>query len=567
MDAGPTLSFSREPYNCNLNLSCISIKYTVLFELGRGEKWGMMYSLKLSFHPIRDVSMKKETASGLKQSEERLQNLLSSLGVGVYRVAADGSFLYVNETLARMFGYKSVNEFIALKAYDHYAGEKDKHNISHANEKTGQHQERKKLCNKKDGTMFYIKATSIATKNSDGDNLYFDGIIEDLTQQKETEKILQDRDHLLAHTLDDLNAFIGIINTEGAIVFANNTALGLCNYKPADVLGRNYFDMDWWGTSEKSKMLNRNAFEKCKKGEPVIFEGEVFRKGDRMHIAQSMHPIFDKEKNVMYVVPEAHDITKQKIIENELRKSHNDLEKRVKERTSDLINTNAKLIREISYRKSIETKLRVSLQEKEILLSEIHHRVKNNLQIVSSLLAMAATRHRNQEGTQVLSDSRNRIQTMAMIHEHLYKTDSFQSIDMVDIIKKMANSIFGTTAEEDGRILFHFKPEDISLSLKQAIPCSLIINELLSNVQKHAYPSGEDRGVQIIMQLVETNKILLCVKDDGIGLADDMDIDKIGSLGLKLVRILAKEQLKGDIRFNGHGGTESVTTFDKESGP
>ena len=512
--------------------------------------------------------MKKETASGLRKSEERLQKLLSNLGVGIYRVAEDGSFLYVNETLSRMFGYKNVNEFIASKAYKHYASKKDRHNILREIELTGKYQGQESLCKKKDGTLFYIKTTSVAVEDSKGAKLYFDGIVEDITQQKEATKILQDRDRLLAHTLDDLNALIGIINSDGIIVFSNNTALKLWDYKPEDVVGRNYFDMEWWGTSGKSKMMNRNAFEKCKKGEPVIFEGEIYRKdGSLISLAQSMHPIFDEKKQVMYVVPEGHDITRQKIVERRLRQAQDELEKRVEERTRDLINVNQKLISEISHRKNIENQLRVSLQEKEILLSEIHHRVKNNLQIVSSLLAMAVARHRNKEGTQVLSDSRNRIQTMAMIHEHLYKTDSFRSIDMVDIIKKIANSIFGTTAKESGRTRFHFKPENISLSLKQAIPCSLLINELLSNVQKHAYPSGEDRGVQIIMQLVETNKILLCVKDDGIGLADDMDIDKIESLGLKLVRILAKEQLKGDIRFNGRGGTEVVITFDKESNP
>ena len=150
---------------------------------------------------------------------------------------------------------------------------------------------------------------------------------------------------------------------------------------------------------------------------------------------------------------------------------------------------------------------------------------------------------------------------MAMIHEHLYESEGFQFINLFDIIQKIVSSVFGPSEGRDSNIRYDVKPHNLALSLDQAIPCSLILNELLSNVQRHAYPNKKNGGVQVIMELLKDNNIFLSVKDSGIGLPDDMDLDHIKTLGLKLVMILAKEQLKGDIKFNSHGGTTVAITF------
>lgn len=508
----------------------------------------------------------EQTKKALKESEQRFQSLLNNLHVGVYRTAPDGSFLFVNDVLAQMCGYTNIDEVLNTKVYDHYARKKDREKVFHDIIKTGQFRDRETMFIRKDGSLFWGKTISSAIKSPEGKLLYFDGTIEDITRKKEAEAAIKESESFFADTLDDLLTCVGVLDKDGTILFANNTSLELIDLEADDVLGINYFQSEWWKYSDKTRQIIKECVERCAKGETIVFEGELIKKdGTRLWISQSMHSIFDEDGIVRYIIPEGRDITQQKISEEALKKAHDELEKRVVQRTSELAEANKKLLHEINDRKKIEKQLKISLQEKEILLSEIHHRVKNNLQIVSSLLGMAAMRHTNQETINVLNESRNRIQTMSMIHEQLCESENLQFMDMPTIITKIASGIAELSEAYENNITYDIKVDVPTLSLSQAITCSLIINELLSNVQKHAYPNKKKGSVLIKMHMTDMDNVLLKVKDNGVGISKEIDIDKIESLGLKLVVILAKEQLKGKIDFFSQEGTEIAISFKKNT--
>ena len=217
--------------------------------------------------------------------------------------------------------------------------------------------------------------------------------------------------------------------------------------------------------------------------------------------------------------------------------------------------------RDISKRKRAEEKIQASLREKEVLLKEIHHRVKNNLQIISSLLDLSRRRTENQEAVDLLSDARAKVHTMALIHAQLYQSDRFDRIDMGRHIQELFNFLAAIYETKSRFVTYLAKPSDVSLELTQAIPCALVLNEVISNAFKHAFKEGEKGTIEASIQRTADDTIVIRVKDDGKGIPEEIDIDNTNGLGLKLARNLIQSQLGGRIRVEGNGGTEIVIEF------
>ncbi|MEI2583573.1 PAS domain S-box protein [Scytonema sp. PRP1] len=219
-------------------------------------------------------------------------------------------------------------------------------------------------------------------------------------------------------------------------------------------------------------------------------------------------------------------------------------------------------VSDISERKQTVEQLQHSLEEKETLLKEIHHRVKNNLQIISSLLRMQSRRAQDQ-GTMILfQESQNRVQSMALIHEHLYQSPELSQIDFGQYIHSLTNNLLRCYGMSQKTIALKIETNGIKLSLDTAIPCGLLINELVSNSLKYAFPN--DKSGEIIIRLMpETDKtITLTVGDSGIGIPETLDWQNTNSLGLRIVHNLTK-QLKGNILLEGDRGTTFHITFPK----
>ncbi len=219
---------------------------------------------------------------------------------------------------------------------------------------------------------------------------------------------------------------------------------------------------------------------------------------------------------------------------------------------------------DITDRKRSENQIKDSLHEKEILLKEIHHRVKNNMQVISSLLNMQSGKLKGRPEAEVFNESRNRITAMALVHEKLYRSASLGNSDFNDYIKSLANSLFAFYGKSTSNISVKVHANGVFLGIDTAIPCGLIINELISNSLKYAFPN--DRHGTIAISLKDTSAgnqwdYELLMSDDGIGLPEGMDIRKTDSLGLQLVTNLTEHQLQGTVELLRTGGAEFRINF------
>jgi PAS domain S-box-containing protein len=215
----------------------------------------------------------------------------------------------------------------------------------------------------------------------------------------------------------------------------------------------------------------------------------------------------------------------------------------------------------IEDRKVKEKQIRESLKEKEILLAEIHHRVKNNLAVISSLLQLQALEEENEEVEQKLLDSVVRIKSMATIHEQLYQSNNFSKMDFSENIRKLISNIMDIH-RPDTKVNITYNLEPILLNLNQAIPCSLIINEVFTNTLKHAFYNKEKntilkKGEVCIELFLDSGRINLIIKDNGMGFPDDFEVAKHSSLGLVLIDVLS-QQLDGE---HSYSSTEAGTSF------
>ncbi len=209
--------------------------------------------------------------------------------------------------------------------------------------------------------------------------------------------------------------------------------------------------------------------------------------------------------------------------------------------------------------KNVENNLKASLQEKEILLREIHHRVKNNMQIISSLLNLQTEYVDDEEAVNVLQESQNRVRSMAIIHEKLYQSKDLTHINFVDYIQSLVYNLFYSYDIDNTQIKSILKIEDISLNIETAVPCGLIISELISNSLKYAFPNKMN-GEIIVSLKSEKDTYQLCVCDNGIGLPEDINFSKIKTLGLLLVNSLT-EQIDGKVTIYRDNGTQYKITF------
>ncbi len=223
-------------------------------------------------------------------------------------------------------------------------------------------------------------------------------------------------------------------------------------------------------------------------------------------------------------------------------------------------------VRDITERKKAEDQIKQSLQEKEVLLREIHHRVKNNLQVVSSLLNMQARNARDKNTIEILSEARDRIRTMSLIHSQLYDSSDLAEINMKGFVDLLLGQLLQSYPVGDARITHVVRVDDYPFPISTAVPVGLIINELLSNALKHAFNRRDEGEIEISLTASERCGINLTVSDDGVGLPRGFDIDESKTLGLRLVKILAEDQLQGTLEVTNNGGATFRIEFETKTG-
>ncbi|NVK66466.1 MAG: PAS domain S-box protein [Flavobacteriales bacterium] len=264
----------------------------------------------------------------------------------------------------------------------------------------------------------------------------------------------------------------------------------------------------------------RMSFRKIKEGKSHQYEVLINIDDRSSWLEIFMNPIFDTRGNVAEISIVAHDISEKK-------------------KTSD--------------------EIVASLKEKEVMLKEIHHRVKNNLQIISSILNLQSSFVHDENTLEILQESRNRIRSMAIIHENLYRTEDFSSINFADYLYNLVTNLIASYRIQQ---VIHLESdiEEIDLVLDQAIPCGLLVNELITNSLKYAWPEKKEGTIRIELKQ-EESRVKLIIADDGQGLPNSFDDMSSDTLGLQLVATLV-EQLDGELNVNVNQGTEYLIKFD-----
>lgn len=232
---------------------------------------------------------------------------------------------------------------------------------------------------------------------------------------------------------------------------------------------------------------------------------------------------------------------------------------------------NIRLSREINERKKVEEalrkseeKIKASLKEKEVLLKEIHHRVKNNLQIINSLLNLQSREIKDERSLDIFEKCKNRIDSIALVHEKLYQSEDLANVNFGEYVKTLTARLFDAYSSRLPDVSLAIDAADLYLQVNRAIPCALIINELVMNSIKHGFPAGRAGEIAVNLNISNSGKVLLIVADNGVGLPGDFNIDKPATLGMQIINALVG-QLHGSLSVDKSKGTKFTIEFEAES--
>jgi two-component sensor histidine kinase len=279
---------------------------------------------------------------------------------------------------------------------------------------------------------------------------------------------------------------------------------------------------------------------------------EAMQAGAADYVVKAWNNAAVLERSIRYAIA-------QKQAEDALRQMSDELERRVQERTAQLAKTNQELQAEVRERLRVEERLRASLREKEVLLREIHHRVKNNLQVICSLLKLQSEHIQDPRALEVFRESQERVKSMALIHEKLYRFRDLARIDFGDYVRSLAGKLFHAYAVDPDGIHLTVNVDDVLLPIDAVMPCALLIHELVANALKHAFPDGNGE-IFIDFHTADQQTFTLSVRDTGVGWAGDFRLDNEASLGGQLVAALV-DQLDGTLELDHANGFTCKITF------
>ncbi len=349
---------------------------------------------------------------------------------------------------------------------------------------------------------------------------YIGNTLMNALHRKKVDETLQEREEWFRSLVETTSDWIWSVDQDGIFTYASPRIKDLLGYEPEEIIGKTPFDLMPTAEGEHISMVFKELLASRRPIESLE-NINLHKDGHTVLLETSGMPVFDSNKCFMGY------------------------------RGID---------RNITERKRAEEKIKASLQEKEILLSEIHHRVKNNLQVISSLLNLQSQHLKDEHDIGLFKDTRNRVYTMAMIHEKIYQSNDLANINFNEYIRDLTVSLFHSYDVNAAAVKLKFEVGDIHLGVDVAIPCAQIFNELISNSLKYAFPEGRKGEVQIRFNKGKNGKYRLTISDNGIGFPKDVDFQNTDSLGLQLVNALT-EQLEGDIKLDTSQGTRYTISF------
>lgn len=466
---------------------------------------------EMAFLNIADITKRKAALDQL----QLFKKIIDLTNEAVLIEDRNGDAVYYNQAFISLFKIDETNPkaFSKYNVFTPDSYEKIKAGLRNMAENGGTWESNVEGLNS-DGKPFPINISTGIIKNELGSPIFYFGFIKDLTKQNK----LNARLKKLSTAVEQSPTSVVITDIEGNIEYVNPKFEEITGYTFEEAVGKNprilktdLHNLDWykklWGTLCNGEVWHGEFRNKKKSGE-IYWE------------KASISPIKNESDQITNFLAVKEDITKSKM-------------------------TNELLIS--------------SLHEKENLLKEIHHRVKNNLQVISSLLSLQSDYIEDDHTKELFNESRNRIKSMALIHERLYQANNLAQIDFSEYINDLVNGLLRTYRSKSQLVKLNLKTDLIYLPIDYAVPCGLIINELISNALKYATVGKNEINLDVLFN-VDGKNCSLIVADDGPGIPQNIALGNTSTLGLQLVNDLA-QQLEGTLTLNRDKGTEFILNF------
>lgn len=508
---------------------------------------------------IRDVSDRKESELKLQQVNEDYENLIRQSPDGIFILDEGGKILFANPGAYQIVGIHSLDEIAGQSIYNFIS--KEFHEQIRKRElllQDGYDLPFIKIkANRINGSEVYVeyKPVIIDYQGKKAYMVVYHDIDfqEQLTKEKTRYKVAEETNRILKKEIEQrkkigdklkrseseykeqsakLNA---IIESSSHLVWVLDHGMKLSSFNDnfSKTMLRIYGSKPVKGVHmNKGKFISTPKYndfwaKKCEealKGKSQYFETNMTDKqGGEIWLEVYLNPIYGKLKKPVEISGIAHDITEKKLAEE---------------------------------------KIKQSLKEKEVLLKEVHHRVKNNLQVISSILNLQSSYISDKKTVELLKESQNRIKSMSFIHESLYQTKDFSSVKFGEYVQNLSNNLLLSYKPKHKQIVLKQKIDEVFLNLDLAIPCGLIINELVSNALKYAFEKRKTGLLSISIGVDKKENVKMVISDNGSGLPEEIDYRNTQSLGLQLVMVLVS-QLRGVIKLNNKQGAEFTITFNK----
>jgi PAS domain S-box-containing protein len=415
---------------------------------------------------------------------------------------------------------------------------------------------------RKDGTKFWALLTLTAIRDRLGELRGFAKVTRDMTVHKAAQEVLRahnaslERYRIIVENIDEY--YIYSLDAEGRITGWESGAQKQSGTTPEEILGRSY-SMFFSPEDVLNGVPERYLAEAARAGQVKTDSWMLTPKGERVWISGVLNALRDEEGRLTGFIRVSRDMTHQKLLQDALVHLAAELEDRVQERTAQLEANMEELRRKNAEVQASAQIVARDLEEKKVLFGEIHHRVKNNLQVVQSLLKMQVRVLAPSEARAAIEATILRVRSMATVHERLYQMPNLADLPLAEFLRDIFNGAVASYSIQSGRIKFHLHAEEIRLNVERAVPFGLLANELLSNSFKHAFPAGKKGTISVSVHRAG-DAVRMIVQDSGVGLPENFDVASSKSMGLKLAQSLA-HQLGGTLQFTSGRGCHVEGVF------
>ncbi len=468
----------------------------------------------------REIVERKKAENKLTKAQKYTKSIIESSLDMIVATDIDNLINEFNEAAEKTFGY-SREEVLGKHIEILFANNDEHEQVNNLLENEGTFAG--EIVNKRsDNSLFISFLSASILKDEKGEVIGAMGVSRDITAMKKAEEELRLSEERHRAIYDQ--AYIGIarIGKVGRFLLVNQRLCDMLGYSSDELYKKAFFELTHPDEVENS-LKNWDALLSDEIKNFTSEQRYIHKNGTYVVANLTVSMVRDAKGNPNYYVAVFEDITE---------------------------------------RKEQEIKLQQSLKEKEVLLKEVHHRVKNNMQVISSILNLQSSYIKDPEAIDMLRESQDRIKSMSFIHESLYQSKDLSHVNFTEYVRNLVNNLFRTYGINISGLKLEYELDEVPLNIDTAIPCGLVINELISNALKYAFKGRDEGKLQVELKKLDDGKLKLMIADDGVGFPDDIDYRETDSLGLQLVVTLVG-QIKGEIDLDNSNGSKFTIIFEE----